>query len=457
MKVNNIIVIAFAILLASCSVSKNCKAPKLNLPSHIVNGLEDSVSIADAKWWEFYGDSTLCNIITKTLENNKDMLIAIEKMEKLQHLYKADKFNFLPSITGKGLVDAETKNYGGENFKRSDEYSAKGSLSWELDFFGSLRSAKQKNLAEFLASVEQKRATQMLLVANVASEYYKLLALDNELNIVKRTLMTRSDGVHQAKLRFEGGLTSETIYQQAKVEYASAAALIPELEKKIRISESTIALLMGEYPNWRIKRDIIKLDLSFPDSLSVGIPSTLLQKRPDVMAADQQLKSAMAAAGIAYADCFPKIIFNLGGGWENGELKDLLKSPFSYIAGNLLSPIIGYGNKRAKYKASISAYNEARLAYEKKVLEVFKEVDDAIITYKQAQQTKELKANLSEAAYKYVELAGLQYSSGSINYIEVLDAQRKYFDSQIGLSNAIRDQYLALVQLYKALGGGWEK
>ena len=264
------------------------------------------------------------------------------------------------------------------------------------------------------------------------------------------------EGVQQAQLRFEGGLTSETVYQQAKVEYASTATLIPDLESRIEIMENSIALLMGKSPDWEVLRGQMNIEAEFPDSLPVGLPSGLLQRRPDVRASEQQLRSAMASAGMAYADRFPRLTFNLVGGWENDALQGFFRSPFSYVAGAIAAPVFGFGRKQAKYRAALAAYDVARLGYEKKVLEVFKEANDAVVTYRNVRKTAALKVALRDAARKYVELANLQYRGGSINYIDVLDAQRRYFDAQIGLSNAVRDEHLALVQLYKALGGGWE-
>ena len=236
------------------------------------------------------------------------------------------------------------------------------------------------------------------------------------------------EGVQQAQLRFEGGLTSETVYQQAKVEYASTATLIPDLESRIEIMENSIALLMGKSPDWEVLRGQMNIEAEFPDSLPVGLPSGLLQRRPDVRASEQQLRSAMASAGMAYADRFPRLTFNLVGGWENDALQGFFRSPFSYVAAAIAAPVFGFGRKQA---------------------------NDAVVTYRNVRKTAALKVALRDAARKYVELANLQYRGGSINYIDVLDAQRRYFDAQIGLSNAVRDEHLALVQLYKALGGGW--
>ena len=160
-------------------------------------------------------------------------------------------------------------------------------------------------------------------------------------------------------MRFEGGLTSETVFQQAKVEYASTAALIPDLERKIEVMENSISLLMGENPDWRVVRSKMNTEAEFAESLPVGLPSELLLRRPDVRASEQQLRAAMAAAGMAYADRFPRIVFNLTGGWENDDVSGFFRSPFSYVAGTLASPIFGFGRKQARYKAALAAYDEA--------------------------------------------------------------------------------------------------
>lgn len=308
-------VVSLLFILSSCSAVKKCAEPELDLPEIMVTDFSnDSLCMADIEWSEFYSDSLLKSLIVKTLENNKDMLTASSKVEELQKRYRIAKTNLLPSISAEGLVDNETNDYEGESFTSSPEFSAKATLSWEIDLFGRLRWANKAAKFDYLSSLEAKRAMQMVLISEVATAYFELIALDNELTIVRNTVSTRTENVRQAKLRFEGGLTSETSYQQSKVELASAASMIPKLEK---------------------------------------------------------------------------------------------------------------------------------------------EVNDAVIAYTSAKETVHLMQILKESAQKYIELAYFQYINGYINYIDVLDAQRKYFDAQIDLSNAKKDEHLALIQLYKALGGGW--
>ena len=297
----------------------------------------------------------------------------------------------------------------------------------------------------------------MTLVSEVASAYFTLLALDSELDIVRRTLVTRKEGLQQAKLRYEGGLTSEMVYRQAEVEYTTTASLLPALEERVALTESGLRLLLGEYATAPVERPKIILSEVVMSDPSTGVPSSLLQRRPDLRAAEAELRMAMADVGISWADRFPKFTINITGGLENNRLSDFLRSPFSFVAGNLTSPIFDFGKRKRQYEASLARYDQARLTYEKQVMQAFREVNDALTQYNAARQSAQMKTSLRDAAMNYVELARLQYIGGTSLYIDVLDAQRRYFDAQIALSNAVRNEYLALVNLYKSLGGGWSR
>ncbi|WP_300747925.1 efflux transporter outer membrane subunit [uncultured Alistipes sp.] len=460
MKRNNLlcgaVLLGITLFCTSCMVGRRqIKSPDLKLPSEIVQGKADSLTLADLAWWNIYTDSTLTALIERTLAYNKDLLMASARVQRMQALSRSAKADRLPSITGSMYAETEHNDYKGSSATDDPEIGAKARLAWELDLWGNLRWANRQAAAEYLSSVEAQRAMQMTLVAEVATAYYELVALDQELAIVRRTLATRKEGVRQARLRFEGGLTSETALQQAKVELASTATLIPGLESQIALKEHQIAVLAGEYPSMRINRQTMEWQSHLPEEFPVGLPSELLKRRPDLRQSEQDLRAAEAALGVAYADRFPRITFEFVGGWENGEFAGLFSSPFSYLQGGLVSPLFSFGKKKARHHAAVAACEEARLNYEQKVLEAFREVNDAVVSYSNVRSAASLKRDLQQAAQKYVELAQLQYFNGVINYLDVLDAQRNYFDAQIGLSNAVRDEYLALVNLYKALGGGW--
>jgi multidrug efflux system outer membrane protein len=444
--------------MVSCGAAvKMCKQPELDLPEEIVAGEIDSLSIADVEWWEFYGDEVLKGFIEHALENNKDVNIAAAKVEQLRALNRMDRAAWFPKIGASAMIDNEVENYTDSGHKTIPQIDLKLDLSWEIDLWGSIRWANERSKADYMASVEAERAMRMTIIAEVATAYYELLALENELLIVNRTLQTRMEGVEQARLRYEGGLTSETVYQQAQVEYASTAALIPAIETKITVTKSALKALMGEYPDFEMEYSRMKiLDRDVPVALPLGLPSELLTRRPDLRESEQRLKAASAAVGVAYTDRFPKLTLGVTGGWENGSFTNFFSAPYSLVVGKLAAPLFEFGRRKAKYQAAIHAYDVARLDYEERVLMAFKECSDAYVRYCNARRTTQLKNELREAALKYVELATFQYRYGGTKYIDVLDAQRRYFDAQIGQSNAVRDEYIALVQLYKALGGGWQ-
>lgn len=456
MKNTFIIFSIIAAALSGCSGVKNLVPPDIDMPAEYTPGFEsDTASVADIAWWEFYTDSTLCRIMRLTLENNRDLLKAAAKVEQARELYGIDKANMLPEIGATVAASYETNNYNGSGTTKDPEYDLKFPISWEINLWGSLSWAKKSGAARYAASVEDMRAMRMTLIAEVATAYFRLIALDNELNIVRQTLATRKESLEQARIRFEGGLTSETVYQQAKVEYSTAASLIPNLERQVTVARNALTMLMGEYPREILERGELALNLDLPTKIPSGVPSTLLQRRPDLKAAEQRLAAAMADVGLNYANRFPSLRIGFTPGFENDQLADFFKSPFTYTIGSITGPIFDFGRRKRKHKAAIAVYDQARFDYEKAVIQAFTEVNTAIATYKHIQETRKLKVDLRDATVKYVQLAHLQYRGGTLNYIDVLDAQRRYFDAQIGVSNALRDEYLALINLYKVLGGGW--
>ena len=445
------------VVFVSCGTAvKMCKEPQLNMPETIVAGELDSLTIADMQWWEFYGDEVLTGFIEHALENNKDILASAARVEQMRLLNRSSRASWFPKVGASAMADYEVENYTDKGHTVTPQVDLKLDVSWEIDLWGNVKWATRKASAEYLASVEAERAMRMTIIAEVATAYYQLMALENELLIVNRTLETRNAGVELARLRYEGGLTSETVYQQAQVEYATTASLIPAIKTKIEITKNSLKVLLGEYPDFELEYARMKvLDRDIPTALPVGLPSDLLTRRPDLRESEQRLAAASAAVGVAYTDRFPKLVLGIMGGWENGSFVDLFSAPYGLAVGKLVAPVFEFGRRKAKYEAAIQAYDIARLDYEKRVLIAFKETNDALTSYRNARKATELKNELREAALKYVELATFQYNYGGVKYIDVLDAQRRYFDAQIGLSNAVRDEYIALVQLYKSLGGGW--
>lgn len=448
-------IILFSLCTVSCQLGKHYARPDLHLPALLDSTATDTTSIADFRWWELYTDTTLQKLIRETLEHNKDMLTAAARLKEMAAQRRIAYADMFPQVNGRLYTDKEAENYGGDNYKSTPEYTAKFIASWELDLWGNLRWAKDKSMAQFVQAVENRRALQMTLVAQVAQAYFELVALDNELAIVKQTLSAREESVRLARLRFNGGLTSEAVYQQAQVELARTATLVPDLERSIALKENDINFLAGRYPE-KVERSHHPQDIRLPETLPAGLPSSLLERRPDVRAAEEALIAANADVGIAYTNLFPRITLTAHYGLESEEFKDFLHSPYHFLSANLLTPLFAMGKNRAVLKAKKAAYEQAVYQYEKAVLSAFKDARNAMVEFNKVQDIYDSRLKLEQAARKSTLLTRTQYMNGYISYLDWLDAQRTYLDAQIALSNAVRDKQIAMVQLYKALGGGWE-
>ena len=447
---------AVILLLGGCQIGKKYTRPDLELSSSLMQegGGVDSASIADYSWQQIYTDTLLQGLIRKMLDYNKDLLMATATVKEQAALKRIDWANLFPQIGLRVYGEKEGDNYGGNNYDDDNQFDLKGTASWELDLWGKLRWARDASKADFFASIENRRALQMSLIARVAQAYYELVALDNELNIVRQTVDARRESLHLTEIRHKGGLTSEVPFRQAQVELARTVTLVPDLERQITLKESELAMLIGDYPH-SIRRSPLPQEVNFPATLPVGLPSTLLERRPDVRQAEQSLIAANAEVGVALTSMFPTITLTAQLGAESDEVKDILRSPYHLITGSLLQPIFGFGKNRARLKARRAAFERAAYAYEKAVLAAFRDAYDAIATFNKMRRVYDTRLQLEQSSKSALELAQLQYVIGTIDYLDLLDAQRTYLDAQIGLSNALRDHQLAMVNVYKALGGGW--
>ncbi|MDE7347192.1 MAG: efflux transporter outer membrane subunit [Muribaculaceae bacterium] len=450
------IVAVTLLLLSACSGVRGLKEPYVHHYDDFSKiDYVDSLCLADLEWWKFYSDSTLCSLLERVVNNNRDLLKSETRIEQLRQLYGITKTNLLPEVGFNVSAEYETVDHGGDGATTSPTYGLKFPIAWEINLMGSQIWARREAEAEYHATEEDSRALKMELIAETADAYYTLMALENELMIVHRTMDTREESVRIARLRYEGGLTSEMLYNQTLVEYSSAAAMVPQLEQKWFETRNKLTLLMGEVPHDIDQIGRLPQTFIGPEQLPAGMPSDLLKRRPDIRAAAQRLNAARANVGMTYADRFPSFSISLLPGLENDALTNFLKSPYNDLIGSLAGPLIDFNRRKKKYKASVAAYEEARLNYEDVVLKAFTEVNTILHTYYHVQESFYRTKELRDASAEYMQLAQLQFRAGMINYIDVLDAQRSYFDAQIAFSNSVRDQYRALVNIYKALGGGW--
>ncbi len=450
-------IIALGFVFQSCKLGQKFSRPELNLPSTFDSTAWMEGVTADIGWSTLYTDTVLQSLIDKALNNNKDMLIAASRIRETMYVRRIARADLLPGIGVEAYDQKEVLNYGGNGEKSTSEARAVLTFGWEVDIWGNLRWQNEAAMASYLQTVQAQRALHLTLVAQVAQTWFELKALDRELFIVRQTMQARSEEVQFAKLRYEGGLTSEIPYRQSMVELARTETMVPRLENRIEEKENDLSVLLGEYPTGTIPRGNDINSWQIPDGLPVDLPSTLLKRRPDVLLAEQQLIQANAEVGIAYTDMFPVIRITGRYGLENTDLTDFLKSPAWFIAESLTGPVFQMGKNKARHKAAQEMYEQEVYRYQQTILNVFREVNNAIVFFDKMHEVRQSHELLYQSAKTYHELAQLQYVNGVISYIDVLDAQRQLFDAETALNSAILDEMLSVVTLYKALGGGLTK
>jgi len=452
------------LLLASgCTLGPDYQRPEL--PEHEnwrdVSAPEQE-SLANTPWWELFEDPELVRLIGIALEENKDLLIAVERIEEARAFYGFQRADLFPKVDlAASAAQLRTSESGlpssPSGVDNEDSlFSVAGTVFWELDFFGRIRRASEAELALFYASEEARRAVVLTLVADVARAYVELCDLDLRLEISRRTLESRLAYVALARERFEGGLTSELDLRQAEAELYRTTSFVHDFEGLVTQKENEISALLGRNPGAITRGRGLERD-SLPPSVPSGLPSALLERRPDVRQAEQELASNNARIGEAKALLYPSIALTGAYGWESTELGDLFESPAKSwsIGANLLQPIFNAGQNRRRVEVAESRQRQALYAYERSVLLAFREVEDALAELKKNGLRRGSEGQRVEAERKVLELAELRYRGGVADYLEVLDAQRSLFDAELEEANAQRDELVALIQLYKALGGGW--
>lgn len=431
----------------------------------------DTASIAALRWWEIFHDPTLRRLLGRALTHNRDLLAAAARVEEVRELYGIAKADYYPhaSLTVEGQRETKwehpTKAKSGGapvaerqagTYAPDPQIALKLSVGWEINLWGKLTWAKRQVAGEYAATSDDERAMRMDIVARVASTYFRLVALENEYAIVQTALDNRRESMEKARLRFEGGLTSETVYQQARTDYLSASTLIPGIERERKTLRNALAVLTGSFTDIDTVQPTLMLADILPPRVPAGVPSQLLRRRPDLLAAEARMQAAAAGVGVAYTDRFPSLYLSFTAGWWNSTFTRLFKSPYYYPIGGVTGNVLDFGRKQREYRAAIARYDQACHAYEQSLLGAFSEVRDAVASYESYHTTAEANRELARSAAEYLRLAELQYHAGTLSFLDVLDARRALLNSSLNMSNALRDEYLALVNLYKALGGGWE-
>jgi multidrug efflux system outer membrane protein len=450
--------------LLGCKVGPNYKRPPVTVPGDYRGlapdaGQQTNASIGDEKWWTVFQDERLQALIREALANNYDVRIAATRVLEAQAslgITRADQF---PTITGgaSGSNQRFAKTAITPPFETSPA-QVNLSLFWELDFWGKFRRATEAARANLLATEWGQKAVMSSLVSNVATAYFQLLELDMELAISKETLDSRKESLRLVQIREQGGTTSLLDVRQSEELVYTAAANIPDLERRIEQQENFISILLGANPA-PVTRGKPLLDTVILPTVPAGLPSALLERRPDIQSAEQQLVAANAQIGVAKAAYYPQITLTAIAGYQSPALTNLFTGPAGFwnFGGQLVQPIFTGGRIRSGVRLTEAQQQQAVLFYQQTIQQAFREVSDSLVAYRRNQEFRDQQALLTAAAQDATRLANVRYQGGVTSYLEVLDTETLSFNAQLSLAQAELNERLALVQLYNALGGGWQQ
>jgi len=453
------------VFISGCAVGPNYKKPAIDTPT-VYRGLtpdqaaaNDPKSLADEKWWEVFQDDELKQLIKTALQENYDVRRAAARVLQAQAFLGITRADQLPTISADAAaINLRNSRQGIFPPIDTNQNRVGLSLDWELDFWGKFRRATEAARANLVASEWAQQEVITQLVANVASAYFQLRALDLQLDISKRTLASRRDSLRLTNLLAQGGSTSMLDVRQAEQLVFTAASEIPFLEQQIEQTENFISILLGRNPA-PVPRGKELTDQYHPPMVPAGLPSSLLERRPDIRQAEQQLIAANAQIGVAKAQYFPQISLTASAGYQSSALSNLFTSPAGFwtFGSTLAQPIFTGGRLRSNVRLAEAQQQESLLFYKETIQGAFRDVSDSLIAYRKTQEFREQQKLLVDSAQDATRLSHLRYTGGATSYLEVLTNDTNYFTAELGLVQAQLNELLSLVQLYRGLGGGWQQ
>ena len=460
---------AFALALAAsaCTVGPNYKRPVALLPdayrgaAPIGASAGDQLSLGDQNWWEVFQDEQLQELIRTALRQNFDVRIAAARVEEARAQLRITHADQFPQVDGSVLAERERASaspvpFPSQAFERN-VFQVGASTSWEVDFWGRFRRATEAARATLAATEWGRRAVVTSLVAQVAEEYFALRAIDRNLDISRQTLTSRRESLRLTQVRAGGGAASELDVRQAEQLVFGASATIVDLERQAQQQENLISILQGNNPG-AVPRGRTLTDQPLIPQVPTGIPSALLERRPDIVEAEQTLVAANATIVVARANFFPDVSLTGSGGFQSAALSSLLTGPAAFftVGATLLQPVFTAGRTRSQVELAEVRRDVALLAYQQTIRQSLRDVSDALIAYRQDREFREQQQLLARSAAEALRLTTVRYRGGASSYLEVLDADTRLFIAQLGLAQAQLNELRALVQIYRALGGGWE-
>ena len=460
-----ILLVSVALLASGCTVGPNYKRPTVAVPGSYRGTVSTEAApkplaaLGDQKWWDVFQDEQLRTLIRTAVVQNYDLRIAASRVLEARAqlgITRADQF---PSVGG-GAGISDTRNSRSKFLPAFEASTGQTNLAaaWELDFWGKYRRATEAARANLIASEWARREVLSTLVANVASAYFQLRALDLQLEISKRTLNSRQESLRLTRILADGGSTTLLDVRQAEQLVFTASAEIPVLEQQIEQQENFLSILLGQNPE-DIPRGQTLTGQRQPPEVPAGLPSALLERRPDIQQAEAQLVAANAEIGVARSAYFPQISLNGTGGFQSSALTSLFTGPagaWSFGA-SLTQPIFTGSRLRSQVRLAEARQQTAMLSYQQSIQGAFRDVSDGLVAYRKTREFRTQQELLFSSAEDAARLSHMRYNGGVTGYLEVLTNETNAFSTELGLVQAQLNELLAVVQLYQALGGGWQQ
>jgi len=454
----------FSALLAGCSVGPNYHRPAVQTPTAFREPVENpqvqvqAASYADLPWWQVFQDPQLQELVRTAIKQNYDLQLAAERINAARAQLAVTRASQFPQVQGNGTFSGGKES----NFQTKFNFlTLTADAAFQLDFFGKLRRATEASRAQLLATEDARQTVILTLVSDVASDYFALLQLDLQLQITRNTVAAQEASVKLTNLRLDHGVATKLDVLQSQQVLDSANAQIPDLERQIEQQENAISILLGNYPQ-AVPRGRPLVEQPLPPEVPPGLPSSLIERRPDIREAEQIMVAANAEIGVAKAQFFPQISLTGSGGGAFGRssaFSGLMSSQlgiWSYGA-QVTQPIFTAGALRGNLRLAESQHQQALITYRQSIQRAFGDVSDALIGYQKFHEVRVRQESTVADLQESVRLSNMRYKGGTTAYLEVLDGQRSLFAAELTLAQARGTEYQSLVQLYRALGGGWKE
>jgi multidrug efflux system outer membrane protein len=440
------------ISISGCKIGPNYKRPQTNLgKQYRFANQADTLSFADTSWTKLFRDTVLQNLIKKGLQANFDLRIAFARVNEARAQFKATRAELFPSIGAQGAAAYQNSQIPSGGTVEYKDANLVGNLSWELDIWGKLRRAKESARAQLLSQEAYQQATTINLISSIATGYYSLLEYRDELRITRENVKIREEALALVKAKLIAGTASGLVVAQAETELATVKTQIPSLERAVGMQENAIKLLLGDLPGEVRSGQPLLAQVDTNIVPKAGIPSRLIVRRPDLMAAEQQLVSANAQIGVARGMMMPAISINASAGYST-----LGAGIIGSAVGGLVAPIFGWGKLRANLHKAQAYHEEILATYQKSIYTAISEVSDGILSVDKEHQMVNQQMILQTAAQTSFDLSNQLYNAGYASYLDVINAQRLLYQAEIQLSQAQLTSLQSVVNLYLALGGGWK-